>query len=948
MDTGLGTDHSDITYQIQPSRPIWYLSPLPLPTTLRPLTRGPTISLHSHCLTSISRNFHLFSPSSFTGIDPSFVRRILSRVRSDRSYESLQTPGGRTYRPDETTIWGFAALLDPDGTAQSHTLALPPIHILSSLRHTSQPRWLQDLEEDNVFEKEKRIEEEDEGEKEFPLISLPKMFEKRYDNWEFLTTLSLTQMNGAVNDESIMGLRWCTHLTVLWTRGCGITDAGVRLLAGSLDLPGNFLDSTDQVATSRRSSVNGEQTMPGRGNGRRNGGTREGIKGRGMWKLRAWYLPGCKGISDKSMKVFARWPGLVLLDVRDTSCTEVSINIFNKYSRQYFSCQNADFQSCTEGLRQLFSPVTPTNEILKDLTLTLMPLSEKRYLSLNVVSSYQPLDPTWLPRLPKPSLSTRSSASTLPTSDSFPFPQHTQIFTSKSFHSEISSSPYPPSSPYSIPISQYSSSPHPTSSPLPSQTHPPSSPLPNSSRTSFISSQTQKTTSNSQLPQTSQGIYRNQYHPQPRPQPLQPSQRPTSVYRSDGIGKLYGSGVSSIPDPSTERRQAAENRRMAIQSAIDYQNQSSRKKRKKQPLDKYQPWVRKIEELDPWEKLVPMAGKVYKEKAAEARRKSKEFVAATLRGRRVGESEISEKGVVKGEKWAMMVRIVSSNWEGLQWSFREEMGKEGLDLDLGMGLRKKRDKGLLEGLLGSTRQYLDDKEMDENDECHQGIPHGELYGNGERFEMRRHGIVSVENKEEENLKKPINPFRVSGTKTNKLGVKPLNINTKPTIIKSHTFPSSQSSVLSGQDNSFQDTTSNLTFRSIPKTQSNPSTSNQNISTKFPFETSISHTTVHEPLSELTKHEPTKHISSESKLSQKSVQTTLEPSKSQSTLKETFFRSTLLTPSTLMTHSIDSTFLFNSTPLTHSTNSTQSTSKRRFEGSSNTLPKKSLKMFQNTK
>jgi hypothetical protein len=91
--------------------------------------------------------------------------------------------------------------------------------------------------------------------------------------FRFLTTISLDVSDGQIDDRSIQSLRWCTHLTGLWMQGCSVSDYGITLLASALELPGL----------------------------------------KGMCRLRAWSLIRCKGITDKSMKAFAKFPGLIML-----------------------------------------------------------------------------------------------------------------------------------------------------------------------------------------------------------------------------------------------------------------------------------------------------------------------------------------------------------------------------------------------------------------------------------------------------------------------------------------------------------------------------------------------------------------------------------------------------------------------------------------------------------
>ena len=78
---------------------------------------------------------------------------------------------------------------------------------------------------------------------------------------------------GVINDRNIQSLKWCTHLTALWMLGTSVTDYGITLLASALELPG----------------------------------------GKGMCRLRAWSVARSKGVTDKSMKAFAKFPGLVML-----------------------------------------------------------------------------------------------------------------------------------------------------------------------------------------------------------------------------------------------------------------------------------------------------------------------------------------------------------------------------------------------------------------------------------------------------------------------------------------------------------------------------------------------------------------------------------------------------------------------------------------------------------
>jgi hypothetical protein len=91
--------------------------------------------------------------------------------------------------------------------------------------------------------------------------------------FRFLTTLKLDPSEGVIDDRNIQSLKWCSHLTALWMLSTSVTDYGITLLASALELPGD----------------------------------------KGMCRLRAWSVARSKGITDKSMKAFAKFPGLVML-----------------------------------------------------------------------------------------------------------------------------------------------------------------------------------------------------------------------------------------------------------------------------------------------------------------------------------------------------------------------------------------------------------------------------------------------------------------------------------------------------------------------------------------------------------------------------------------------------------------------------------------------------------
>ncbi|GMK55628.1 hypothetical protein CspeluHIS016_0206840 [Cutaneotrichosporon spelunceum] len=263
-------------------------------------------SLAGMCLNIISVNFDAFRPGDLR-LPPLLFRKLMATVYQDRHYSGDTS----STHPDQATMWAFMAIHDPDGAAQwapSHTIALPPANTVHNLG-TSRTR----LEDRN-----------------HPLVEIPRIFKELHpDKFALLTTLTL---DNTVDDAGLQALRWADHLTVLWIRKGMISDDGIRMLAASLELP-NWED------------------------------------GRGCWRLRALYLPGCRLVGDRSMKALARWPGLSVLDVRDTSCTEAALGVVNRFTEDYFEGQPL-FQRCTDGLKDLFQ--VDQEEVLDNLVATLL------------------------------------------------------------------------------------------------------------------------------------------------------------------------------------------------------------------------------------------------------------------------------------------------------------------------------------------------------------------------------------------------------------------------------------------------------------------------------------------------------------------------------------------------------------------------------------------------
>ncbi|KAL7421123.1 hypothetical protein Q5752_004008 [Cryptotrichosporon argae] len=328
--TAIGSVETDQVILSGLAHPPWTLTPIPL-SRIRPWDGGhygPARSLQSYCLQVISRNLDLLEPSTLASLPAPLVDRVAARARADRGYDMQPAS---SMRPDEATLWALLALADPC-SALDFSLALPASASLPWLA----PRRAY----------------------EHPLTLLPKLFSSMYPAFDFLTTLSLSCSDSAVNDTSIQALAGCTHLTALWTRSSRLTDAGIRLLAAALDLPG------------------------------------PAGAGRGMRRLRAWYLAGSRGVTDKSMRSFARYPGLVVLDVRDTSCSDAALAIFNSATAALFPSHPAA-QPVTPGLRALFSLRDAPERVLAHLRASLAP-SAARSLALHLTETTVPLPAGWL------------------------------------------------------------------------------------------------------------------------------------------------------------------------------------------------------------------------------------------------------------------------------------------------------------------------------------------------------------------------------------------------------------------------------------------------------------------------------------------------------------------------------------------------------------------------
>ncbi|OCF35631.1 hypothetical protein I316_02686 [Kwoniella heveanensis BCC8398] len=605
VSSGIGSELGDSEIVVASQKPIWHLVPLPLaqirPSALESLSiLGTVPSLHSSCLTVISRNLHNYTLDSFEGIPPALIQRIISRIRADRGYEEDLAGDREIPNPDEATIWALSALLDPEGLVAYHddgaaskdfTLSVSNLSVLSHLTP-------------NPLHKHP----------DHPLVELPKLYRSLHPsatcNVSLLTTLTLDGMGGAVNDQNIQSLKYCTHLTVLWMKGCRVTDSGIKLLTSSLELPGPRVKPPSATALTTEDNETKDSLRPEYGTEAKEN------DGRGLWRLRAWSVSGCKGVGDRSMRCFARLPGLAML----------AIDIFNRSCQQLFSGANADLQPCTDGLLGLFARHSSSADILDSLRMTLIKPSQSQPKSspINLDTS----NPTEMQTVVEPShIALHIVPSAKPVEERW----------------------LPPSS-------------------LTSKKKPP-------------------------------------YHYE--------TGDARSVYRSNGVGQIYGSSVNSVVDEAEDFRwrlntsmQIQYEKEQAIAEKAAYDQMSTVDQRK------YTMKKNKKEKED-WEyirsgKANPNrnVGKVVKpsRKQTKSDEKSKKFV----RGSNGVVGEEGDDGV-DGERKLMLVRMVNNDWENLTWILNagSRAGMTGETAGSGLWGRaasqKVKASNLVEELLSSTQ-----------------------------------------------------------------------------------------------------------------------------------------------------------------------------------------------------------------------------------------------------
>lgn len=100
-----------------------------------------------------------------------------------------------------------------------------------------------------------------------------------------------------------------------------------------------------------------------------------------------------------------------MVDIRETSCTDVAIDIFNRQSASLFP--HPGLQPCTEGLLDLFSADKTPSEVLSYLCSTLLKITD--YTALHIVPSTVQISPHFTPFPDTPTLAPIRSSSQAPT-----------------------------------------------------------------------------------------------------------------------------------------------------------------------------------------------------------------------------------------------------------------------------------------------------------------------------------------------------------------------------------------------------------------------------------------------------------------------------------------------------------------------------------------------------
>lgn len=104
-----------------------------------------------------------------------------------------------------------------------------------------------------------------------------------------VTTLHLHRCK-SLDDRSCLALRDLPNLTILYTTYCPIGDFGIRSLGSAIDVD----------------------------------------RGVGLLNLKAWWLDGCGGVTDKGVKAFASFPALELINLTNTSATDAAFFLLGR------------------------------------------------------------------------------------------------------------------------------------------------------------------------------------------------------------------------------------------------------------------------------------------------------------------------------------------------------------------------------------------------------------------------------------------------------------------------------------------------------------------------------------------------------------------------------------------------------------------------------------------
>jgi hypothetical protein len=189
---------------------------------------------------------------------------------------------------------------------------------------------------------------------------------------------------------------------------------------------------------------------------------------------------------------------------------------------------------------------------------------------------------------------------------------------------------------------------------------------------------------------------------------------PASVYRSGGVGHIYGTNVSSVEDEAEAARSKLREAQYARERAENYVNYDDRKSyRKGTASANERKWQGRTYTAGGWDKHA--AGRVFREKKVLVkkagdvsgwmeRRADERSKAFAIGGQRVGVQVegVEETGQVEGEEAWMLVRMVPENWESATWATAN------VTVDSAPAIsnsQKSKGTNLVADILGATRTY---------------------------------------------------------------------------------------------------------------------------------------------------------------------------------------------------------------------------------------------------